>query len=198
MSLDPDMTVTANPANEYSAPRRRALAGVVALGQGWIFSGSGELTDEEFEAMRTKAERTAAPAASKSTTTAAAKRDAAAERDRQIAASMLGDWELFDEGRYQLTLLADKTGKLTYKPDGFKNKTALALWSGELKIDIRWSVKKGLVEMSSISGTPKFAFTVATESRGKRKLYRVTDLSDKRLVLFELKNKKTDNWRKLD
>jgi hypothetical protein len=52
--------------------------------------------------------------------------------------------------------------------------------------------------MSSISGTPKFAFTVATESRGKRKLYRVTDLSDKRLVLFELKNKKTDNWRKLD
>ena len=120
-----------------------------------------------------------------------------AERDRQIATNMLGHWELFDEGRYRMMLNKDKTGKLIYKPDGFKNKLALGLFRGELKIDLRWSVKDGLVEISSIRGKPTFAFTVATKSRGKRKLYRVKDLGPKRLVLFELKNKKTDNWRKL-
>ena len=217
MSLDTEMIVTEPATDETTAtpPRSRrgmviglgvcllAIAGAVALGTGSFSSNSAELTDEEIESLRAEAERTAIAAkpatTSKSGSTAiVAKRDAATERDREIAASMLGDWELFDEGRYQLTLNADHTGKLIYKPDGFKNKTALALWSGELKIDIRWSVKNALVEMSSISGTPKFAFTVATESRGKRKLYRLKDLSEKRLVLFELKNGKTDDWRKLD
>lgn len=218
MTANTDMTETSTlPSDSAEKPprSRRAIAiclgavllvvaGVSVVGQGWFSSNGAELTDEEIEAFRAEAERTAAaatpssPTPASNTSTTVAKPDGPAERDRKIAASMLGDWELFDEGRYQLKLMADHTGKLTYKPDGFKNKSALLLWSGELKIDIRWSVKDGLVEMSSIRGTPKFAFTVATESRGKRKLYRVKDLSDKRLVLFELKNKKTDNWRKLD
>jgi hypothetical protein len=219
MSLDTEMTVAEPTTDEVtaSAPRSRrgmviglvvgllAIAAAAALGKGWFSAKSADLTDEEIEALRAEAERnvvaaTPAETTSKSGKTAlvAKRAAAAAEHDQQVAASMLGDWELFDEGRYQLTLNADHTGKLIYKPDGFKNKTALALWSGELKIDIRWSVKNGLVEMSSISGTPKFAFTVATESRGKRKLYKLKDLNEKRLVLFELKNGKTDNWRKLD
>jgi len=115
--------------------------------------------------------------------------------DEEIEAGIVGRWELKEEGRYQLTLRPDSTGTLVYEPN-WKNKVALA-WTDRLEIAIRWSVKDGMVDMSSISGTPKRAFKIAINSRGKEKHYRVKDLSKKKLVLFEVTDRKTDNWHKL-
>ena len=119
---------------------------------------------------------------------------AAKNADAQFNRQILGEWELPKDGVYRLKLEADKTGTLTYKLSGL-NRAALS--TSKLVIKIEWSLKDGYFDMKWLSGTPKYAFKVATASHGKRKLYRIDELTQKTLVLYELKKKKTDRWTRV-
>jgi len=117
------------------------------------------------------------------------------ERDRQLRAAILGEWELADDGTYRLTIRPDSTGTLIYHPN-FKYKVLLG-WTDRLEIQIRWSLENGHVDMQSVTGKPKRAFKIAIEDRGKRKYYCVQRITPKRLVLRNVKNGDTDVWRKV-
>ncbi|MFQ5732831.1 MAG: hypothetical protein ACE5KM_12865 [Planctomycetaceae bacterium] len=119
---------------------------------------------------------------------------AAAQRDARLRSAIVGEWELPEDGLYRLALRADNTGTLVYKPSGL-NKAALL--TSRLEISIEWTLEDGHIDMNSVSGTPTIAFKVAIASRGQRKYYRIDELTGDKLVLYELKRRKTKQWTKV-
>lgn len=164
------------------------VAGTVAIYLLAIYllnnSSADESSNLEIEKLKAAAEK-------KSSDNAAA----IAKRDEQLRTAIVGKWELLTEGKKHLTLNADNTGKFDYWPDW---KNTLALTSNRLEIQFKWSLKNGHVDMQSISGTPERAFKIATLDRGKRKYYHIRSLTSDELVLYELKTKDVDHWKRVE
>lgn len=107
---------------------------------------------------------------------------------------LLRTWEREYHGSWIMTLQDDGTGTLLIKPSGLWG----ILIGEEVLVNLDWSVNDGRAELFSVSGEPETAFAAAKLIFGDRRIRKIKELTETRLVFIDEEDNSETEWTRTD
>jgi hypothetical protein len=110
--------------------------------------------------------------------------------DAPLRKLLLGTWEREYHGSWIMKIKDAGQGTLEMRPSG--------LWAtliGEkVHVILNWSINDGCVELFSVSGEPETAFAAAKLIFGDRRIRKIKELTETRLVLLDEEDDSEAKW----
>ena len=110
--------------------------------------------------------------------------------DASLKKLLLGTWEREYHGSWTMTIQEDGKGTLLIKPSGFWG----TIIGEKVLVNLDWSVTDGRAELISVSGEPATAFAAGKIFFGERRIRKIKELTETRLVLLDEEDDSEAEW----
>ena len=110
--------------------------------------------------------------------------------DASLKKLLLGSWEREYHGSWIMNIQDLGKGTLVIKPTGLWG----TLIGEKVHVNLDWSVNDGRTELVSVSGEPKTAFAAAKLIFGDRRIRKIKELTEARLVLLDEEDNSEAEW----
>jgi len=116
---------------------------------------------------------------------------AAATRDTELKAQLIGYWNHVESGEHWIENRSDGTARVLLKLDF----VASLLYGKQVAMDLTWEVKDGFLSHSIVGGSPKASVDSLIKDYGKTRRYAVLEMTPERMLLENQgEKKKKDLW----
>ena len=110
--------------------------------------------------------------------------------DASLRKLLQGTWEREFHGSWIMTIQDDGQGTLLIRPSGWWG----TLIGEKVLVNLDWSINDGRAELVSVSGEPKTAFAAAKLIFGDRRIRKIKELTETRLVLLDEEDNSEAEW----
>lgn len=117
----------------------------------------------------------------------------AAQRDRDLARQVLGQWhDEYMSTKRTMTLRADGRGEMLVEVSGM----GAVLFASRLRFDMEWSVRDGRLVQHSLGGEPEGKVRALLKMMGDRADQPILEVTVDRLLLLHEDGKTRLDWRR--
>lgn len=115
--------------------------------------------------------------------------------DDEVKQLVLGTWEQDYYGRRVLTVREDGTATMKYYPAGvFRQK----IYGEELTVEFDWTLRDGVITLTSTGGSPAAKIQLATALYGKERVQPIVELTAETFQLLGTSGKENDPaWKRI-
>jgi hypothetical protein len=113
--------------------------------------------------------------------------------DANLRSRIVADWELNLDGVRRLTVRADGTATLDYRPNA-----AYSWILGErVQIEIEWKLSDGKGLFRSIRGKPEAAFEWISTFKGTENVWEIIELDKRHALMWDEKDQSHFDWKRV-
>ena len=169
-----------------------ALVGVILAAGTWMFWPTSTDPATSSDATATVGQSDADSQAQGSETPEADKKTIAMT-DGDLRSQIVADWELNLDGVRRLTVRADGTATLDYRPNA-----AYSWILGErVQIEIEWKLTDGQGFFRSVRGKPDAAFQWISNFRGTENVWKIIELDERHALMWDEKDQSHYDWKRI-